>query len=503
MSSVRRSLATLLALGAVLITLVGLVGGISSFQAARAFDHMVDDIRPAAVASRGMHEEALAAGAAIRAFALSSDREELGRFRQSLRGFEKHYDELSTMLPDDDRIASLRERANTTFAAWVAGYAEPRIATGGGTDTYSARLYRTGQQQFAESERAQVALVEAIEDEYSAIRAQVHDQSRATVTLIALTTVIGVVMLAVFGRWLVASIQNPLGALGRVVRRLRDGEQDARAAVFGPDEVREVATAVNELAVENGRARDVEVKIQRDLRQMDRMRTEFVSNVSHELRTPLTIISGNLELLEDDLDGQASEDQVRMLAGARRNVTRLADLIEDLLTLNSAENSGTALDLVDFQAVVKEVVIDMGIAASGRGCTLEHRRTREPIVVLGDPDQLRRVVMNLVRNALKFSAEGGVVSLEVTRDDPDVRLVVQDQGMGIPAEDLDKVGSRFFRAQNAVSGEIAGTGLGLRIVQTIVANHHGSMSIASVLGEGTTVTVVLPLAREQAGPETG
>ncbi|RYE76394.1 MAG: hypothetical protein EOO74_08510, partial [Myxococcales bacterium] len=132
MSSVRRSLAALLILGSVLIALVGLVGSISALQSARALDHMVDDIRPAAVASRGMHEETLAAGAAIRAFALSSDQEELDRYHDSVRTFQEQNAELDAFAGTDPAVERLRATAVRAFDAWVTQYAEPRIASGGG-----------------------------------------------------------------------------------------------------------------------------------------------------------------------------------------------------------------------------------------------------------------------------------------------------------------------------------------------------------------------------------
>src|SRR5699024_2562469 len=110
-----------------------------------------------------------------------------------------------------------------------------------------------------------------------------------------------------------------------------------------------------------------------------------------------------------------------------------------------------------------------------------------PTVILGDSNQLHRAVLNLVSNAIKFSDADGVVKVAVEVEDGHARVRVTDQGIGIPQEDLDTLGSRFFRASNAVRSEVAGTGLGLRIVQTIVSNHHGTLSLTSQIGKGTEV----------------
>lgn len=495
MNSVRRSLVILLVLGAALIALVGTVGTISALNSARAVDKMVDDVRPAAVAARGMRVEAIMAESAMRAFALSSDSAELRRYRTAVEDLAEEAANLDHYVATHPERSGLRDAALASFDAWVDGYADPRIANGGGTQSYEEPLYRQGQRLFQTAVDDLDALSDAIEQEYAGLRSQINDQLRASVTLIVVSAVVGVVMLAVLGWWIVGSIQTPLASLAGTVRRLRDGDHDARAAVRGPTEVREVASAVNEFADESGRAREMEERVQQQLRDIDRARSEFVSNVSHELRTPLTIINGNLELLHDDMRDEATDVQDRMLSGARRNVARLSELIEDLLALNSAEHSGTALDLVDFRAVIAEVVGDMGIAAASRGLSLvKSPRSGKPIVVLGDANQLRRAVLNLVSNAVKFSHDGGEVRLEVSTDDTRVTLRVIDHGIGIPADDLDKVGGRFFRAANAVSGQVAGTGLGLRIVHTIVNNHHGTMTLTSEAGEGTVATIVLQLA---------
>ena len=187
-----------------------------------------------------------------------------------------------------------------------------------------------------------------------------------------------------------------------------------------------------------------------------------------------------------------------MLHVVQRNVMRLRELIEDLLTLNLAEHSGTTLELIGISDVVREVVSDMNFAAANRELTISLTKPREPVVILGDSSQLHRAVLNLVSNAVKFSDPRSGIEVDVSTSDDAVTITVQDHGMGIPQEDLDKLGSRFFRASNAVRSEVAGTGLGLRIVQTIVMNHHGTFTMSSEEGIGTLATIEFPLADREA-----
>ena len=263
--------------------------------------------------------------------------------------------------------------------------------------------------------------------------------------------------------------------------------------------------ALNELAEENARARGLELHVQQRLMDVDRAKSEFVSNVSHELRTPLTSISGYLELLDESLAGQVDASQVEMLAITRRNVGRLHDLIEDLLDLSSAERLPEHLEQVEVASLIDGVVKDLRFSAGSREVTISvDAAPSEPSpVVLADAAQLHRAMLNVVSNAVKFSRVGGDVHLRLAASEDEVEVRVIDHGIGIPSVDQPKLGERFYRASNAVAEQIPGTGLGLRMVQSIVTNHHGSFGLSSVEGQGTTATLRLPLQRSSRGPLTG
>jgi signal transduction histidine kinase len=313
------------------------------------------------------------------------------------------------------------------------------------------------------------------------------------VTLLPLVVVGGVVLV---GRRLSHAVVAPLGDITRVMEQLRSGQEDARAVVAGPEEIRQIAAGLNLLTEENLRASEVEADVLAQLHTIDKVRTDLVSTVSHELRTPLASIKGYLELLQDELLDTMTPQQSSMVGAMRRNLDRLNELIVNLLALSRAEETALAVEPVDLRGIAIEVAADIKLTAASRDVSIRTVQPAGPVEVFGDRSQLIRAVQNLVTNAVKFSRPGGTVELRVSEEEselgPAAVLEVVDEGIGIPASDLPGLGSRFYRASNAVKAEIAGTGLGLRIVQTILDRHGGSLSVDSVEGEGSTFAVRLP-----------
>jgi signal transduction histidine kinase len=281
----------------------------------------------------------------------------------------------------------------------------------------------------------------------------------------------------------------------QVVDRLAAGESDARAVPSGPREVRRVAYALNNFADENARIRELEHEVVDRVTELDRAKSDFLSTVSHELRTPLTSIAGYVELFEDDLSVALSPDQQAMLTVVKRNVDRLRTLIEDLLLLSRAESQPfrTSFDVLDLTHLTSDVAFDLQAMAASRGITIHEVHPPRQMVMRGDSAQLSRALLNLVSNAVKFSSDGGEVTIRIKQSRGWAHLEVSDHGIGIPASEMPSLASRFFRASNAVDAEITGTGLGLRIVRAIVDNHGGRLEMESVEGEGTTARMVLPL----------
>jgi two-component system phosphate regulon sensor histidine kinase PhoR len=178
-----------------------------------------------------------------------------------------------------------------------------------------------------------------------------------------------------------------------------------------------------------------------------------------------------------------------------RNAQRLKTMIEDMLTISKIELGAftSRLRPVDLTSLVPDAADVIRLSAEAGGVAFEASCPDQEITVDGDPEQLDRVLVNLLSNAVKYTPRGGRVALTVETAGDSAVLTVADTGIGIPEQDQGSLFTRFFRASNAVEAAIPGSGLGLSIVHTIVANHHGELSVESGVDRGTTVTVRIPL----------
>ncbi|SEN36054.1 two-component system, OmpR family, phosphate regulon sensor histidine kinase PhoR [Sphingomonas gellani] len=228
----------------------------------------------------------------------------------------------------------------------------------------------------------------------------------------------------------------------------------------------------------------------------ERMRVDFVANASHELRTPLASILGFVETLQHEA-GEDPPTRGRFLKIMGDEAARMQRLVGDLISLSRIEAdkhrppSGT----IDLAPLVTEVAAELRRTRDGRGSDLV--TSVDPLLppVVGDRPQLSQLLHNLMGNALKYGRAGTPVDVSLARDGAaGVRLTVADQGEGIAAEHLPRLTERFYRVDAGRSRSVGGTGLGLAICKHIVERHRGRLRIASRVGEGTTVTVTLPVA---------
>ncbi|GAA0804504.1 ATP-binding protein [Spirilliplanes yamanashiensis] len=268
---------------------------------------------------------------------------------------------------------------------------------------------------------------------------------------------------------------------------------------WSPVEIRLAESVAGDLGrgLHHARLFEQEQRLVAQLKELDSVKTDFMSTVSHELRTPLTSIAGYVEMLRDEDAGEVTPAQGRMLDVIKRNTTRLRALIEDLLILSRIEAGTfrTRRQTVDLAAIAGTVAAEAAEAAAKTGVTLTVDLAG-PLPVDADKEQLDRVVEGLLSNAVKF-APGGTVTVTGRADAGEVVLCVADTGMGVPDAEQGQLFSRFFRATNAIHLAIPGTGLGLAIVRTIVENHDGTIEMTSAENDGTTVTVRLPLAGDR------
>ena len=236
-----------------------------------------------------------------------------------------------------------------------------------------------------------------------------------------------------------------------------------------------------------------------DLRQLDRMKDEFVALVSHELRTPLTSVIGYIGALRRGLAGDLTPDQDQLAAVAERNGNRLVRLVGDLLFSARADAGKLELSLapLDLDTVVAEACESARPFADDRGIALTCEAV-PGLGVQGDTERLAQLVDNLIGNALKFTPEGGTVSVRVFDAGGGAVIEVADTGIGIPEEEQSRLFERFYRASTATDREIQGTGLGLSVVRTIAELHGGAVDYESAVGAGTTFRVTLPLVAVRA-----
>ncbi len=236
------------------------------------------------------------------------------------------------------------------------------------------------------------------------------------------------------------------------------------------------------------------------LEEVDHVKQELVSNVSHELRTPITSIAGYAELLGDGSLGELNHSQIDAVRRIGRNTGRLGLLVEDLLTLSKAESGQLELEQeeVDLCTVVTDAREMFDEVLRTRLLDVAVDVPESPVVILGDAHALERVVVNLIGNAIKFTPDGGRITVNLAHAADMATIAVSDSGMGIPAEDQEQLFTRFFRASAATEHAIQGTGLGLSIVHAIVTQHGGTVTVDSAPGSGTAVTVSLPRDGESA-----
>ncbi len=284
---------------------------------------------------------------------------------------------------------------------------------------------------------------------------------------------------------LVGSIQArrivaPVRALADAARCVAGGEF-AQIPVTSQDELGEMALAFNTMAAE--------------LKQQHTLRRRVMADIAHELRTPLSVLQIDLESIEDGLTEPSPEVVTRL----QEEVALLNRLVEDLRMLSLAEAGELQLEIqpVDVGHLVQTAVDRVRGAAQEKGVGLASELPEGLPAVAGDAQRLSQVLSNLLSNALRHTPQGGQIAVVAQRvDGKDVRITVQDNGEGIPADELPHVFERFYRTDHARSRDTGGSGLGLAIARSLVEAHGGRIWTESVEGEGSTFAFSLPVASE-------
>src|SRR5881392_420263 len=279
------------------------------------------------------------------------------------------------------------------------------------------------------------------------------------------------------------------------IRATLDQAKARVAEVSTPDRKKQLQLNAVPVTDQNGKASGV-VALFHDisrLKQADEIRRDFVANVSHELRTPLSIFHGNLETLLEA--GDLDENETRHIYEVmKRHSDRLNLLVNDLLSLARLESKEANLQLAEIRLpdFLEEVTRDWKKRLAGKNLRLELEVPEDFPTLRIDERRLEEVVHNLLDNAVKYSPQNGRILIQTRAPDQEIVLSVRDEGVGIAANDLPRIFERFYRADRARSRELAGTGLGLSIVKHIAQLHGGRVEAESVVGQGTTIRVILP-----------
>ena len=228
-------------------------------------------------------------------------------------------------------------------------------------------------------------------------------------------------------------------------------------------------------------------------RLLETMRRDFVANVSHELKTPLAAIRGLVETMVDDPD-MPTDMRQRFLGKVHDQSDRLTNIVMDLLTLSRADATQReeSSDVVNLQQLIQMSTQQLDSHAQAKGVTLQVSNDDHGIMILGDMELLRQALDNLINNGIKYSETGDTVSVSVHLDENEAVITIQDTGLGIPKQHLDRIWERFYRVDKARSRQVGGTGLGLSIVRNVVTRHGGSVAVESEADVGSTFTVRLP-----------
>lgn len=227
-----------------------------------------------------------------------------------------------------------------------------------------------------------------------------------------------------------------------------------------------------------------------DLKKLEKMRSQFVANVSHELKTPLTSIKGFSETLKFVKD---EETRNKFLDIINEESERLTRLINDILTLSSIEQTKTVKhEEIDVGRETEKIYNLLAPKAESKNIRLNLKQT-EQFIIKGDIDNYKQLVLNLVDNAIKYTRENGEVNIQLDRYKDELRLIIQDTGIGIPEKHLNRVFERFYRVDKARDRAMGGTGLGLAIVKHIVLSMGGTIDLESEVGKGSTFTILLPM----------
>ncbi len=299
---------------------------------------------------------------------------------------------------------------------------------------------------------------------------------------------VGLAISVLLSLFLAKTMVTPLQGLTQAAERVASGDFSQKPQSEARDEIGVLTRTFNDMAGQLENTLD-------DLRKSEQMRREFVANVSHELRTPITSIRSYAETLQDSCGSIPQETEQNFLRVILGESDRMTAIVSDLLTLSrfDAGSYTFRFERFSFEQSVRDVYNATLLEAQKHHHSFTLEISSGMPEIRGDRERIEQVLINMISNAIKYTHDGGRIEVTASHGDGFVSASVQDNGIGIPKEDVPHVFERFYRVDKARSRESGGTGLGLSIAQEIVARHDGRLSLKSRQGKGTTITVELPV----------
>lgn len=303
--------------------------------------------------------------------------------------------------------------------------------------------------------------------------------NRQIIMCIAAAGLVGAVIIffvVLSSSYFISSIVNPVDQVRQIAGQIAKGDFSVRLTKKYDDEIGELCDVINSMAEE--------------LQENEKMKNDFISSVSHELRTPLTAIKGWAETLNSG--GVDPETTHKGMGVIIKESERLSGMVEELLDFSRIQSGRFKLTMskLDLVAELSDAVLMFTERAKREGIDLIYEEPMDIFPIIGDANRLRQVFVNIVDNALKYSDSGDTVTVLAQIQENEIQITVKDTGCGIPAEDLPKVKTKFYKANSTRRG----SGIGLAVADEIVNMHGGSLSLESEENVGTTVQIVLPMS---------
>lgn len=311
----------------------------------------------------------------------------------------------------------------------------------------------------------------------------VRTVQRRIVTIIIMALTVAWIVALIVSVTLTRQITKPVKKMRNAAQKIASGNFEERIPITSKDEIGQLAESFNSMT--------------KSLNELENMRSTFISDVSHELRTPMTIISG---FVEGVLDGTiAREEQEKYLGIVLSEIKRLSRLVSDLLESSRFEQGKVILNKtnVDLNRLSAESIISYEQSLTEKNISVNLSLDEEECFAFCDKDSIKRVLINLIDNAIKFTPDGGEISVSTKKENKKVFVSIQNSGEGISEEDLRHIWERFYKTDKSRANDKKGVGLGLHIVKTIISQHGGEIYAESEEGKFARFTFVLDEGMKQ------